>query len=420
LRRARCERHSPRSFSRAHVQLSLGLTEETLLSLDQGDEATPVDPPADWMEKLPPHIREKVHAVVYEGWPKEEDLLTVEGKPNQTQALIEECGKAVSASWTPTKTFVAVGSPESWGVVASVTAPPGWALLGDPVETAHNPEDYTHVTRMNSLNEYEKKRIKEGTAWFVNGCKYYASEDGLDEIVTKSTPWVKRGYRVTVIVVETGRIYSLQYMNATNQFLMCREEKLLEEEAAAKVTAEQKKILNSYHAEYFYKAKKEATRLAELSAFLLEGPTEVLDSAPPTGEEYPGGPKVALYPKVTVAQVRKELAFDEYKEKELTGEDVTIKEGVFEYKDRLVRVVFSGKTNPSEVGCARPVLQAKETELLVPEIDGKKLNLSEQQRKVLHSYNKCAFLRAKADVRTFTLEFARLVTTLPDDWNTVI
>lgn len=346
--------------------------------------------------------------------------MTVEGKPNQTQALIEECGKAVSASWTPTKTFVAVGSPESWGVVASVTAPPGWALLGDPVETAHNPEDYTIVTSMNSLNEFEKKRIKEGTAWFVNGAKYYASEDGLDEIVTKSTPWVKRGYRVTVIVVETGRIYSLKYMNATNQFLMCREEKLLSEEAAAKVTEEQKKVLNGYHAEYFYKAKIEARRLAELSAFLLEGPTQVLDSAPPKGEEYPGGPKVALYPKVTFEQVRKELALDEYKEKELTGEGVSIKEGVFEYKDRLVRVAFQGKTNPSEVGCARPVLQAKETELLVPEIDGKKLRLSEEQRKVLHSYNKCAFLRAKADLRTFTLEFARLVTTLPDDFNDVI
>jgi len=49
------------------------------------------------MEKLPPHIREKVHAVVYEGWPKEEDLMTVEGKPNQTQALIEEYGKTVRA-----------------------------------------------------------------------------------------------------------------------------------------------------------------------------------------------------------------------------------------------------------------------------------------------------------------------------------
>jgi hypothetical protein len=75
-------------------------------------------------------------------------------------------------------------------------------------------------------------------------------------------------------------------------------------------------------------------------------------------------------------------------------------------------MAFSGKTNPSPVGCARPILQAKETELLVPEIDGKKLNLSEQQRRVLHSHNKCAFLRAKADLRTFSLEFVRLMTSV--------
>jgi hypothetical protein len=41
-----------------------------------------------------------------------------------------------------------VGNPESWGVVASVTAPPGWALLGrDTVD----PEDFTIVTGINSL-----------------------------------------------------------------------------------------------------------------------------------------------------------------------------------------------------------------------------------------------------------------------------
>ena len=44
-------------------------------------------------------------------------------------------------------------------------------------------------------------------------------------------------------------------------------------------------------------------------------------------------------------------------------------------------------SSPNEVGCARPLLQAKETELLVAEIDGKKLNLSEQQRKVIFSVN---------------------------------
>jgi hypothetical protein len=130
------------------------------------------------------------------------------------QGLITEAGKLVSASWSPIKTFVAVGSPESWGVVASVTAPPGWALLGRDL---HDPEDYTIVSEMHSLTEEEKTRMKEGTAWFVNGCKFYASEEGLQDVVTKSTPWVKKGYRVTVIIVETGRIYSLKYMNATNQ-----------------------------------------------------------------------------------------------------------------------------------------------------------------------------------------------------------
>ena len=398
-------------------------------------------PPADWMDKLPPDIRAKVNAVLYEGWPKEEDLMTVRdpqtGKmvPNQTQGLIAECGKAVSASWSPTKTFIAVGSPESWGVVASVTAPAGWALLGRDL---HDPEDYTLVSAMNSLTETEKMRIKEGTAWFVNGCKFYASEEGLDDIVTKSTPLAKRGYRVAIITVDTGRLYSLKYMNATNQALICREEKLLAQEVIPTLTEEQKKLLNTYHAEYWYKAKVETKRLAELSAFLLDGPVEVLDTPPPKGEEYPGGYKVALMPKVSFQQVQKELTFDEYKDKELylkkglesfipaqhekfpyfhfpevqRNEEVTVKAAVFEYTDRLTRVVFKGKTQPSPVGCFRPLLQAKETELLVPEIDGKKLNLSEQQRRVLHSYNKCAFLRAKGDAKTFCQEFARLVTSI--------
>jgi len=188
------------------------------------------------MEKLPPHIRDKVNAVVYEGWPKEEDLMTVNGEPNQTQGLISECGKVVSASWSPTKTFVAVGSPESWGVIGSVTAPPGWALLGrDTVD----PENFTVVSNLNSLTEDEKKRIKDGTAWTVNGAKFYASEEGLADIVEKSTPWAKKGYRVTIIIVETGRIYSLTFMNATNQALICREEKLLAPEAVSTVTEEQ-------------------------------------------------------------------------------------------------------------------------------------------------------------------------------------
>jgi hypothetical protein len=164
----------------------------------------------------------------------------------------------------------------------------------------------------------------------------------------------------------------------------------------------------------------------------------VLDTPPPKGEEYPGGYKVALMPKVSFQQVQKELTFDEYKDKELylkkglesfipakhekfpyfhfpevqRNEEVTVKAAVFEYTDRLTRVVFKGKTQPSPVGCFRPLLQAKETELLVPEIDGKKLNLSEQQRRVLHSYNKCAFLRAKGDAKTFCQEFARLVTSI--------
>ena len=155
----------------------------------KGEVVTVQDPPADWMEKLPPHIRDKVNAVVYEGWPKEQDLMTVNGEPNQTQGLISECGKAVSASWSPTKTFVAVGSPESWGVIASVTAPAGWALMGrDTVD----PEYFTLVTNLNSLTEDEKKKIKDGTAKTVNSAKFYASEEGLADIVEKSTPWVKR------------------------------------------------------------------------------------------------------------------------------------------------------------------------------------------------------------------------------------
>jgi hypothetical protein len=63
----------------------------------------------------------------------------------------------------------------------------------------------------------------------------------------------------------------------------------------------------------------------------------VLDSAPKEkGEEYPGGVKHALYPKVSIKQVRQELSFDEYKQKELT--EGSLKEGVFEYKDRVVRM----------------------------------------------------------------------------------
>jgi len=155
----------------------------------KGEVVTVQHPPADWMEKLPPHIRDKVNAVVYEGWPKEQDLMTINGEPNQTQGLISECGKAVSASWSPTKTFVAVGSPESWGVIASVTAPAGWALMGrDTVD----PEYFTFVTNLNSLTEDEKKKIKDGTAKTVNSAKFYASEEGLADVVEKSTPWVKR------------------------------------------------------------------------------------------------------------------------------------------------------------------------------------------------------------------------------------
>ena len=92
----------------------------------------------------------------------------------------------MSASWSPTQTMIAVGSPESWGIVASVTAPPGWALLGRDLA---DPEDYTIVTKLHSLTDEEKKKIKESTAKFVNGCKFYASEEGLAEIVEKSTPW---------------------------------------------------------------------------------------------------------------------------------------------------------------------------------------------------------------------------------------
>jgi hypothetical protein len=92
----------------------------------------------------------------------------------------------VSASWSPTQTMIAVGRPESWGIVASVTAPPGWALLGRDLA---DPEDYTIVTKLHSLTDEEKKKIKESTAKFVNGCKFYASEEGLAEIVEKSTPW---------------------------------------------------------------------------------------------------------------------------------------------------------------------------------------------------------------------------------------
>jgi hypothetical protein len=52
-----------------------------------------------------------------------------------------------------------------------------------------DPEDYTIVTKLHSLTDEEKKKIKESTAKFVNGCKFYASEEGLAEIVEKSTPW---------------------------------------------------------------------------------------------------------------------------------------------------------------------------------------------------------------------------------------
>ena len=210
---------------------------------------------------------------------------------NQTQELITQCGKAVSASWTPTKTFVAVGSPESWGVVGSVTAPPGWALLGgtewnkassvptDPLlgepllgREHTQPDDFYLITNLASLTEFEKTRIKNGTAWLVNGTKFYTSEEGLADIVEKSTPWVKKGYRVTIIVIETGRIYSLKGMNGFNQAMIARADKLLEN--PEKATPEQLEKLQSFHSEYFYKGKVEAKRLAELSAFLLEGPPQ--------------------------------------------------------------------------------------------------------------------------------------------------
>jgi hypothetical protein len=237
------------------------------------------------------NVKSKVNAVVYEDWPKPEDTI-VEGEVNQTQELITQCGKAVSASWTPTKTFVAVGSPESWGVVGSVTAPPGWALLGgtewnkassvptDPLlgepllgREHTQPDDFYLVTNLASLTEFEKKRIKDGTAWLVNGTKFYTSEEGLADIVEKSTPWVKKGYRVTIIVIESGRIYSLKGMNGFNQAMIARADKLLE--TPEKATPEQLEKLQTYHSEYFYKGKVEAKRLAELSAFLLEGPPQV-------------------------------------------------------------------------------------------------------------------------------------------------
>ena len=243
------------------------------------------------------NVKSKVNAVVYEDWPKPEDTV-VEGEVNQTQELITQCGKAVSASWTPTKTFVAVGSPESWGVVGSVTAPPGWALLGgtewnkassvptDPLlgepllgREHTQPDDFYLVTNLASLTEFEKKRIKDGTAWLVNGTKFYTSEEGLADIVEKSTPWVKRGYRVTIIVIETGRIYSLKGMNGFNQAMIARADKLLE--TPEKATPEQLEKLQTYHSEYFYKGKVEAKRLAELSAFLLEGPPQVFVPAQP-------------------------------------------------------------------------------------------------------------------------------------------
>ena len=59
--------------------------------------------------------------------------------------------------------MIAVGRPESWGVVASVTAPPGWSLLGRDLA---DPEDYTIVTKLHSLTDrcYERLEGKtEGT-----------------------------------------------------------------------------------------------------------------------------------------------------------------------------------------------------------------------------------------------------------------
>jgi hypothetical protein len=59
--------------------------DEKAATSPKGQTETVQDPPADWMEKLPPDVRAKVHAVLYEGWPTEDDLMTVEGQPNQTQ-----------------------------------------------------------------------------------------------------------------------------------------------------------------------------------------------------------------------------------------------------------------------------------------------------------------------------------------------
>jgi len=273
-----------------------GTKGEEQWSLKETVEKLPEDLAVPFYGPTGINVKSKVNAVVYEDWPKEEDMI-VEGEANQTQALITECGKAVSASWTPTKTFVAVGSPEAWGVVGSVTAPPGWALLGgtkwnkaDSVPTdpllgepllgrEHTePDDFYLVTNLNSLTEEEKKRIKDGTAWLVNGTKFYTSEEGLADIVEKSTPWVKKGYRVTIIVIETGRIYSLKSANGFNQAMIARADKLLKE--PEKATPEQLEKLQSYHAEYWYKGKVEAKRLAELSAFLLDGPVQVFARAP--------------------------------------------------------------------------------------------------------------------------------------------